>query len=176
MTIAYILATLILIGAVVIWQRPGTFRTTRSITIAAPPAVIFPHINNLRQFNAWNPWARIDPNSQSFFEGPHEGVGAKMSWRGGPQVGEGSMTNISTRPYELIQFRMDFLKPFQATNTAEFTFQPEGSQTRVTWSMYGKVNLMGKLINLVIDCDKMIGDQFAQGLATLKERIETGAA
>jgi hypothetical protein len=78
------------------------------------------------------------------------------------------MTIIESRPGELIRIRMDFLKPFKATNTAEFTFKPQGDQTFVTWSMYGKNNFIAKAIGLFMDCDKMIGDQFEKGLADMK--------
>jgi len=114
----------------------------------------------------------LDPNSKSTFEGPAEGVGAKMSWAGNNKVGVGSMAITESRPSEFIQFKLEFQKPMQATNIAEFSFKPEGDQTNVTWTMMGTNNFMGKVMGLVMNCDKMVGGQFEQGLASLKEVVE----
>ena len=163
---------IIIVFLVVVAMQPNDFRITRSIVIISPASDIFPHVNNPLKFNEWNPWAKIDPAAKNSFEGSTEGVGSIMRWEGNNQVGSGSMTNMESRPNEFIQFKMEFLKPMQATNIAEFTFQPEGSSTLVTWSMYGKNSFMGKAINLIMNCDKMVGGQFEKGLANLKAIVE----
>lgn len=160
--------TLLVIAA----MQPTDFRITRTGTISAPASAIFPQVNNLQNWDAWSPWAKLDPNAKNSFEGPKEGVGAKMSWAGNNKVGVGSMTITESRPSDFIQFKLEFLKPMQATNTAEFTFTPEGDQTSVTWSMSGTNNFMGKLMGLIMNCDKMVGGQFEQGLAALKTVVE----
>jgi Polyketide cyclase / dehydrase and lipid transport len=167
---------LIVIGIIVIFvlanKQPNDFRITRTGSISAPASAIFPHVNTLQKWDAWSPWAKLDPNSKSTFEGPAEGVGAKMSWAGNNKVGVGSMTITENRPSDYIQFKLEFLKPMQATNTAEFTFTPEGNQTTVTWSMSGTNNFMAKVMSLVMNCDKMVGGQFEKGLADLKAVVE----
>jgi hypothetical protein len=95
-----------------------------------------------------------------------------MSWAGNNKVGVGSMTITESRPSEYIQFKLEFLKPMQATNTGEFSFKPEGDQTTVTWSMNGSNNFMGKVMSLFMNCEKMAGGQFEKGLASLKEIVE----
>src|SRR5260221_14652047 len=107
----------------------------------------------------------MDPNAATTFGGPASGVGATMDWAGNMKVGEGSMTIVESHPNDLVRFRLDFQKPFAGTNTAEFTFQPQGGQTQVTWSMTGHNNFMGKAMGLVMNCDKMVGGQFEQGFA-----------
>ena len=97
-----------------------------------------------------------------------------MAWAGNKNVGEGRMTIIESRPNELVRFKLEFFKPFRAVNTAEFTFKPQGGETTVTWSMFGANNFMAKAVNLVINCDKMVGGQFEQGFANLKEVLEKG--
>ena len=158
---------------IVIAGQPNEFTFTRSAKITAPPEKIFPHVNDLHLWQAWSPWAKLDPNSKSTFSGPDAGVGAAMAWVGNNKVGEGKMTIIENQPSTLIRFRLDFLKPMVATNTAEFVFLPEGHQTIVTWRMHGKNNLMGKLFGLLINCDKMVGSQFEKGLSALKSVAET---
>ncbi len=172
LTAVYILGAIIAIFLVVVALQPSDFRISRSITIAAQSAAIFPHVNNPQKFNAWNPWGKIDPNAKTTFEGTAEGAGSTMRWEGNHEVGKGSMTNVESRANELIQFKMEFLKPMQATNTAEFTFKPEANGTVVTWSMYGKNSFLGKAINLIMNCDKMVGGQFEKGLKDLKQIVE----
>jgi uncharacterized protein YndB with AHSA1/START domain len=169
------LAIIVVVFVVVAALQPSAFRVARSTTIAAPPAIIFGHVNDLRKFQVWSPWAKIDPNSKIVYEGPQEGTGAKFSWAGNKEVGEGAMTVTDSRPGDLVQFRLDFKKPFEATNTAEFTFKPDGDRTAVTWAMSGKNNFMFKAVGLFMNCDKMIGGQFEKGLADLKTLAEAEA-
>ncbi len=171
-----VILLLILLAVVIIFvlaaRQPDSFIYTRTGSIAAPASAVFPHVNNLHKWDAWSPWAKLDPNSKNNFEGPDEGVGAKMSWAGNNKVGVGSMTVMESRPSDFIQFKLDFQKPMKATNTAEFTFKPDGKNTIVTWSMSGTNNFMGKIMSVFMNFDKMCGGQFENGLASLKEVVE----
>jgi uncharacterized protein YndB with AHSA1/START domain len=169
------LASVIAVLLIVIATRPADFHYSRSATITASPAVVFEHVNDLHKFQTWNPWAKIDPNAKGSFSGPPSGVGSAFSWAGNNEVGEGTMTLIESRPGELVRFNMDFRKPMAGTSTAEFTFKPDGDKTTVTWSMFGPNNFMGKAMSLVIDCEKMVGDQFSKGLESLKRQVEVPA-
>jgi Polyketide cyclase / dehydrase and lipid transport len=153
-------------------KQPTDFKITRTGYISAPASAIFPHINSLKLWDAWSPWAKLDPNAKNTNEGPSEGIGAKMSWVGNNKVGVGSMTIIESRPNQYLQFKLEFQKPMQATNKAEFTFVTEGDQTTVTWTMTGTNNFMGKVMGLIMNCDKMVGGQFEKGLADLKAIVE----
>ena len=160
------------VEAVVIATRPSDFRVSRSATIAAPPETVFPHVNELKKWDAWSPWAKLDPNAKNTFAGPPAGKGAAMSWAGNNDVGEGKMTISESRPNELVQFKLEFYKPMAGNCDAEFTFKPEGNGTTVTWTMTGKNNFMAKAISLVMDCDAMVGGQFEKGLASMKAIAE----
>ena len=166
------LAVFVLILVIVISKRPEDFRVSRSITMNASPEKIFPHVNNLHKWEVWSPWAKLDPNAKNTYEGPTEGVGAGLSWAGNNQLGEGRMTITDSQPSSLVRFTLEFLKPFKATNTAEFGFQAQGDQTVVTWVMFGKNNFISKAVGLFMDCDKMVGTQFEQGLASMKQTVE----
>lgn len=166
------LAVIIVILIVVIAMQPDDFRVSRTMTIAAPAPAIFEQVNNLRKWNAWSPWAKLDPNAKNTFEGPEAGTGAAMSWAGNSDVGEGKMTITESRANELVHYKLEFIKPLEGTNDAEISLKPEGNQTSVTWSMYGKNNFIGKAIGLVMDCEKMVGDQFEQGLSSIKAMVE----
>lgn len=166
------LALIVAVFAIVAALQPEDVHVTRSATIAAAPAVVFEQINDLHKWQAWSPWAKLDPTAKISYEGPQTGTGAAFSWDGNNQVGVGTMTITESRPNDLIRFKLDFLKPFKGTNTAEFSFKPLGEQTVVTWSMEGKKNFITKAIGLFMDCDKMVGGQFEKGLADLKSVAE----
>lgn len=153
-------------------MQPADFRVTRSATLSAQPAAVFEHVNDLHKWNDWSPWAKLDPAAKNTFEGPASGVGAVFRWAGNHEVGEGSMTITESRPLELIRIKLEFVKPFAATNTTEFVFKPAGDQTEVTWSMSGTNNFTGKCMSLVMNCDKMVGGMFEKGLANMAAVVE----
>lgn len=176
--IKWTLVSLLMVAAIlafVISRQPDDFRVERSASIGVPPEAVFPHINNLRQWQAWSPWAKLDSQARETFSGPESGEGAAFTWSGNHEVGQGSMTITESRPPQFLRIRLDFVKPFEGTNTVEFLLEPEGAGTRVTWSMSGKQNFMGKAIGLVMDCDHMIGGMYEKGLAQLKTVAESPA-
>jgi uncharacterized protein YndB with AHSA1/START domain len=168
------LAAVVVVLLIVVSRQPNEFRVMRLAVIDAPPEAVFPHVNDFHHWEEWSPWAKRDPNCANAYDGADAGEGAKFSWDGNKEVGQGKMTIIESTPHKLITIRLEFLKPFKATNTAEFKFEPEGAGTKVTWSMFGKNNLMGKVFHLIMDCDKMVGKDFEQGLANMRRVAESG--
>lgn len=168
-------AALVVIFVIVVAMQPSTFRISRSATMAAPPAAIFPHINELKKWQPWSPWMKLDPNAKSTFEGPAGGKGAVMTWAGNNEVGEGKMTIVESKPNELVRFQLEFYKPMAGVSEAEFTFKPEGEQTTVTWAMSGTNDFIGRAMCLIMDMDKMVGGQFENGLASIKAIVDTPA-
>jgi uncharacterized protein YndB with AHSA1/START domain len=175
MKVLMALAVIVAGALVVVATRPAEFRVTRTGTIAAPPATVFAQVNDFHKWEAWNPWGKLDPAMKESYEGAPAGVGAVYTWTGNSQVGEGRMTITESRPNELIRIKMEFLKPFAATSTAEFTFRPEGNRTTVTWTMEGTNNFMAKAVHLVMNMDRMIGGQFEKGLAAMKSVAEAAS-
>lgn len=168
------LAAVVLLVVVVVQLQPADFRITRSALIGSTPAMVFAQVNDFHRWEAWSPWAKMDPNARVEFAGPDSGVGAAFTWSGNNQVGEGSNCIVESRPPELIRIRLEFVRPFKATNVAEFSFLAEGGGTRVTWTMTGKNNFMGKAVGLIINCDRMVGGQFETGLGNLRRVVEGG--
>jgi hypothetical protein len=166
------LAVVVIGFVVVVVTRPTDFRVARSLVMNAPPEAAFAQVNDFHNWNDWSPWAKVDPNAKVIFEGPASGVGAVFRWDGNKDIGSGSMTIQESRPSDLIRIRLEFLKPFAAVNTTEFTFTPQGGQTLVTWSMYGKNGFLGKAIGLFMDCEKMVGPMYEKGLASMKGIVE----
>ena len=148
-------------------MQPNRFVVTRSAVIDAPPEEVFRHINELRDWEAWSPWAKLDPAARNSYEGPAAGAGAAFEWSGDKKVGAGRMTIIDSRPFESVDIKLDMRKPFAASNDVSFRLAPEGERTRVTWTMSGPNTLLSKAMGLVVNCDKICGDQFEAGLANL---------
>lgn len=164
---------LVALFAVIVTLQPSGFRISRSATMAAAPAAAFAQVNDFHNWRAWSPWEGIDPALQRTYEGPESGPGAVYSWVGNKNVGEGRMTILESKPGESVKIKLDFIKPFAATNTALFTFQPQANQTDVTWTMEGeKTCFFAKAMHLCINMDKMIGGNFEQGLAKMKSLVE----
>src|SRR4051794_38764841 len=152
--------------------KPDTFTVKRSASIKAPPEKIFPLINNYRNWAQWSPYETRDPELKRTFSGAAEGQGAKYAWEGNRNVGSGHMEIIDTAPPNKVIIKLDFITPFEAHNVAEFTLAPQGQETNVTWEMRGPVPFMAKIMHVIMDMDKMIGTDFATGLAGMKTAAE----
>jgi hypothetical protein len=139
----------------------------------APPEAVFAQVNDFHNWDKWSPWAKLDPNMKVTYDGPTSGAGAKYSWVGNSDVGEGRMTIVESKPNELIRIRLEFIKPFESASDTEFTFKPEGKQTAVTWTMAGKHNFMSKGMCLFMSMDGMVGPDFEKGLASMKTVVES---
>jgi hypothetical protein len=154
-------------------MKPSTFVVERSVTINSSPEKIALLINDFHNWNAWSPWAKLDPTMKTTYSGPTSGVGSVYEWEGNSKVGKGRMEMRVVQPLKT-SIKLDFLKPFEGHNTADFVLQPEGSNaTRVTWVMYGPLTFIpGKLMSVFTTMDNMIGDDFQRGLANLKVAAE----
>jgi uncharacterized protein YndB with AHSA1/START domain len=175
----FLLLSAAIIGALLIYAafKPNSFRLSRSITISAPPQQVFALINDLRQFNAWNPWARMEPDSVITYGDTAVGVGGAYSWKG-RKTGEGSMEITESVPAQRVSAKLDFVKPFEAHNQVEFTLQASGEQASsdqavsVTWAMHGPMPYLNRLMTIFFDMDKTVGKDFEAGLANLKAKAE----
>ena len=168
LTLVAIIAIILIAGA---FQAPS-YQVTRSATIAAPAAAIFPEVNDFHRWAAWSPWEKMDPAMKRTFEGPPAGVGASYGWEGNSEVGSGKMTIAESKPAELIRIKLEFFKPMEGVCPTEFSFRPEGAGTRVTWTMSGTKNYVSKVACMFMNMDKMVGGDFEKGLASLKQLAE----
>ena len=163
---------IVVVFAVVVSLQSDEFRVARSAAMSASPAAVFAQVNDLQKWEAWNPWQKKDSAMKVTFSGPPAGPGASYSWAGNKEVGEGRLTISDSRPGEWVRIKLEFMKPFAATNTAEFTFKPEGDKTNVTWAMEGTNNFFAKAMHLLMNMDKMVGGEFEKGLADMKVAVQ----
>ena len=172
---AALVGLVVAVLAVIVALQPSEFRIVRTATIAAPPTAVFAQVNDFHNWEAWSPWAKLDPAARNTFEGAPAGTGAVFAWAGNGNVGAGRMTIVESRPTELVRIRLEFMKPFTATNTAEFAFKPDGTQTAVTWSMFGHNNFIARAFCLFVNMDKALGGEFEKGLASMRSVAEATA-
>jgi hypothetical protein len=166
-------AAVVVIFLIVVAMQPSDFKVERSATMRAPAPAAFAQINDFQNWQAWSPWEKVDPALKRQYEGPKAGTGAVYAWQGNKDVGEGRMTITESKPAELVRIKLEFFKPFAATNSAEFSFKPAGAEsTAVTWTMTGQNNFLSKAICMFVNMDKMVGGMFEQGLTQMKTVVE----
>jgi uncharacterized protein YndB with AHSA1/START domain len=179
-TIVIVLLVLIVVPLVIIlglaMTKPDTFRVQRSAGINAPPERIFPLISDFDRWTAWSPYEKLDPDLKRTRSGAPRGKGAVYEWEGNNKVGKGRMEIIDESPPNRVLIKLDFFKPFEAHNTAEFTLQPAGETTNVTWAMTGPNLFIGRVMSVFINMDRMVGKDFETGLANLKAIAESDTA
>jgi hypothetical protein len=166
--IAVVLAIIVAIILILAATKPDTFRIERTAMVNAPGEKIFPLIADFHQWLNWSPWEGRDPALKRTYSGAERGKGAVYAWEGNKNVGSGRMEILEATSPSKIVIKLDFLKPFEAHNTAEFTTLPQGSATKVVWVMHGPAPFMSKLMQVFMSFDNMIGKDFEAGLAKLK--------
>ena len=169
-----IIVVVVLLAAVLVAaaMRPDDFSVQRSVSIKAPPDKIYPMLVDFRQWPAWSPWEKLDPDMKRTLSGPASGPGASYEWQGSGKVGAGRMEIKEAAVPTKVAIQLDFIKPFEGHNVTDFTLVPRGEQTEVTWLMHGPAPFVSKLMGLFVDMDKMIGKDFEAGLANLKAATE----
>ena len=168
--IAVVIAVAVVAVLVYATTKPDKFGVQRAASIGAPPEKIFPLIDDLHAHTSWSPFEK-DPNMKRTHSGAARGKGAIYEWEGNRQVGAGRLAIIDSTPSK-VTMALDMLKPFEAHNVVEFTLEPKGGSTNVTWAMRGRQPYMAKLMSTFINCDKMVGSQFEEGLGKLKVLAE----
>ena len=168
LTTGFLLAALLVFAT----TRPDNFRVERSTLIKAPPEKIFALLNDFRRWTAWSPYEKLDPAMKRSYGGPVSGQGSSYAWDGSGKAGAGRMEITQSAPASKISIQLDFSKPFEGHNIAEFTLLPQGQATQVTWAMHGPSPFIAKLMGIFFNMDKMIGKDFETGLDNLKTIAE----
>ena len=168
------IAIAVLIAGVLIFAatKPDTFSVQRAASIKAPPEKVFALINDFKRWDAWSPWEKKDPKMKRTWGAVTSGKGAKYAWEGNSDVGQGSMEIAESVAPSKVTLKLDFVKPFEAHNIVQFTLEPKGDTTNVTWAMQGPTPYFAKIIHVFIDMDSMVGKDFEAGLANLKTIAE----
>ena len=172
--IKWLFGVLVVLGIVFVggaFLLPKDVAVARSIEINAAPSDVFPHVNSLKAGQNWSPWLERDPDVQLTYDGPDEGVGAKMAWASDePNVGQGTQIITISDPDKQVVTALDFGP--MGTATATFTLEGADDKTTLTWDLYTDAgnNPMARWMGLVMD--DMVGADYETGLANLKSLIE----
>src|SRR5712691_9648577 len=168
------IAVVVLLAALLIYAatQPDTFRIQRAATIKAPPERIFAVLNDFLRWESWSPWEKKDPAMKRTFSAVTSGKGAVYAWEGNRDVGQGRMEIAESVPPSKVAIKLDFVKPFVTHNIVEFTLEPQGDSTNVTWVMLGNMPYVAKIVHVFLDMDKLVGKDFETGLANLKTLAE----
>jgi uncharacterized protein YndB with AHSA1/START domain len=166
--IIVVLASLLAIAA----TKPDTFRVQRATCIEASPEKIFALINDFHSWRRWSPYEKLDPAMKKTHSGAANGTGSVYEWEGNNKVGKGRMEITQTFPSSKVIIKLDFIKPFEGHNIAEFTLEPKGDSTNVTWAVHGPNPYIAKLMSIFFSLDRMLGKEFEAGLASLKALTE----
>ena len=171
-----LLIVLVLVVACLLYAttRPNLV-VERSVVINAPAEKIYPRINDFHEWGAWSPWEKLDPSIQKTYSGPESGRGAGYAWQGNSNVGQGRMEITDSAASNHVTIKLDFIKPFEGHNIAEFTLTPQDGSTVVKWTLLSQSSYMVKLIGVFVNMDKMIGKNFELGLANLKAVSENSS-
>lgn len=168
MSLLALLAGVLVVGG---WLLSPRFTVERSLTIQAPPERIYALIADPRAWARWSAWNRRDPAMAITYSGPASGAGAAWAWKSASQ-GDGRMTFTVAEPPGRLGYELYF-PDFGTTSTGEFQLQPDGTRTRVTWTMQGDMgsNPLYRWMGLIMD--RMVGPDFEAGLSGLKGLAET---
>lgn len=169
--VALVIVAAAVIGGLAAFS-PDIFRVERQVTVKAPAQKIYVLINDFRAWSRWSPWEDRDPAMKREFDGALAGVGATYSWDGNNDVGTGKMTILEASAPSLVRIKIDFSRPFEASNTVEFSLVPSADGTKVGWAMSGRNPFVARVMRLFMDMDGMIGKDFELGLANLKREAE----
>ncbi len=166
-----VLAVAVALFVAFVASRPSAYRIARSAVVPAPPSAVYPKVADLQAWEAWSPWAKLDPTMKTDYSGAPGAVGSSYHWVGNDKVGEGRMTVKEIVPDRLVRIELRFIKPWEQVATTEFSFAPEGTGTKVTWAMRGENDFVGKLFAVFWSMDKAIGPDFEKGLASLSQQV-----
>ena len=172
LTIVGVLVLLIVVVLGAASTRPDSFRIQRSASVSAGAAKIHPLIQDFHNWGSWSPWEKLDPDLKRAYSGPASGKGAIYEWQGNPKVGSGRMEVLEVTSPSRVLIKLDFLKPFEAHNQAEFTLAEGPGSTTVTWAMTGPQPFPMKVMGLFMSMDSMVGKDFEKGLASMKAVAE----
>jgi carbon monoxide dehydrogenase subunit G len=170
--IAFVVIVLVAAVLALAATKPDTFRVERSVSIDAPPEKIFPLIDDLHNWTVWSPWEKKDPAMKRTYSGAARGKGAAYAWEGNKDVGMGRMEIAESSPTSKVTINLDFVKPFEAHNVVDFTVEPKGGTSSVTWAMHGPSPFFSKVLHVFLSMDRMVGKDFEAGLANLKAAAE----
>lgn len=146
---------------------PREVSVSRSITVDAPIDRVFEQVNDLRNWEKWSPWKRMDPMMEMTFSNPPVGQGAFYKWVSkDKRLGSGTMTLAKVVNNEEIVTALHNDKWGDANST--FLFGHKGKEVEVTWKMTNDIGVMPWKKYFGMAMRSEMNKQFDKGLAGIK--------
>jgi len=155
---------------------PAHTHVERSATYTATVDDVYPHVADLKNFTAWSPWSKMDPNAKNEFSEKTSGEGAWYSWSGNDDVGTGKMTIVKEEKGKSVTHKLEFFEPWEGVSESGFQVAAKGDQVTVTWTFDQDNEGFGKVMAGFIDMDDMLGKEYEKGLATLEGVVAKSVA
>ena len=170
LTILKYLVGIIVLLLAIAFLLPSGYSAQRSTTINAPAEKVFPLIANQKEWKRWSVWNQRDPNMQMTYSGPEGATGSKWSWKSKSE-GNGGMEWSAVEANKRVGFvlTMEGISP----STGDLALTPDGSNTKVTWTMNGDAGMNPIVRWFGLFMDKMVGPDFDAGLKNLKKLAES---
>src|SRR5208283_2151064 len=130
---------------------PNDFRVSRSTIIKAPRDKVFALINDMKSFNQWNPFAKMDPSTKTVYRGPASGPNAAFEWEGTGKAGKGSLEIVESNAPVTVTMKLDILKPMEGHDNVIFALQTNGDATDVSWTMTGPYPFLNRIFGAIFN-------------------------
>ncbi len=166
------IVALLVLFFVVGFLLPSDIRVERSVDIDASPEQVYDMVNDFQQFNRWQPWAQIDPDTRYVYEGPATGAGSRMMWYSDhPDVGDGMQEITLSEPYSKVRMALDF--GTEGLAHSDYLIDEKDGGAELTWTLEADMggNPIFRYVGLFMD--GMVGAAYEQGLAKLQEILES---
>lgn len=168
------LAILIAIPFIVALFVKKDYAVEREIVINTPKSEVFEYVKYLKNQDNYSKWATMDPEMKTSFRGTDGTEGFVSAWESqNKDVGKGEQEIIKITEGERIDYELRFIEPFESNDLAYMiTEEISEHETKVKWGIKGAMKYPINLMLLVMDFDKMLGDDLEYGLDKLKRLLE----
>jgi hypothetical protein len=145
----------------------------KTVSINSSAENIWENVSSLGAMEKWSPWSERDPNMKRTLTGTDGEVGAKQSWVSDVKnVGEGSQTIMNLNKPNLLETKLEFIKPFKSTADAYVKLDGTGEETNVTWGFKSQMPYPMNVMKLFMNFEKNMDKDFGKGLTKLKNLCE----
>ncbi|MCT2564734.1 SRPBCC family protein [Chryseobacterium herbae] len=168
--LGFIILLAVIYAVVAILAFDKKHHLERSVVINAPKEKVWQHVGSLKEYNVWDPFSKADKDIVITYSGAGDKVGDSYHWKGNSKVGEGEQSVTEIVPNDKLVTKLHFIQPFEGDAVAKFVLTPEGSGTKVTWSIDNELNTMMKIMKPMMDMN--METLFDQGLGDLKKISE----
>jgi hypothetical protein len=172
------IAIYILLGIVVLFLIIALFvkkdySIKREITINRADTTVYEYLKHFKNHKTFNAWYLKDPNMKETTKGNDGQIGFVLSYEGNKDLGAGEQALIGLDPNKKIDIELRFIKPFKSVSQTPYELQAVSSnQTKVVWTMNGKMNYPMNIALLFINMDKFLGKDIQKSLENLKVNLE----